>query len=333
VNAAPPALLIALDALADTVDPGRVAREAERLQQRYRTPGTDLSRTVPLTADQAAAYAIYRMPATYAAVRAALAELQASDPTFAPTSLLDVGGGPGAAAWAAGEAFDTITSATVVERDPAMATVGRSLAALSPYAALRDGEWIAADLTGPDALPGADLATASYSLGELAPSALHAVVDRLLAAAPTVVVVEPGTPAGFATVHEVRAQLIEAGRTIAAPCPHDERCPMADTPGDWCHVAARLTRSSAHRRAKGATLGYEDEKFSYVAATSRPAGRTAARVLRHPQIRSGHVRLRLCTRDNGLQDVTVSKRQGAAYKAARDVDWGDRFDALPDPPP
>jgi ribosomal protein RSM22 (predicted rRNA methylase) len=327
VTAAPPALLAALDALADTVDPRRVAREAERLQQRYRTPGAGLSGASPLTADQAAAYAIYRMPATYAAVRAALAELQAADPTFAPTSLLDVGGGPGAAAWATCEAFEMITSVTVVERDPAMATVGRRLAALSPYAGLRDAAWLAADVTAPDTLPAADVATASYALGELVSVARHGVVDRLLVAAGTIVVVEPGTPAGFGTVHEVRTQLIAAGRTIAAPCPHDARCPMADTPGDWCHVATRLTRSSAHRRAKGGTLGYEDEKLSYVAATSLRADQTDARVLRHPQIRSGHVRLRLCTRDDGLQDVTVSRRQGPAYKAARDVAWGDRYDA------
>ena len=43
---------------------------------------------------------------------------------------------------------------------------------------------------------------------------------------------------------------------------------MAGT--DWCHFAARLDRSRAHRQSKHAALGWEDEKFAYVIAT--PAG-------------------------------------------------------------
>lgn len=319
---APPALLAALDALAGTVDRGRLARETERLQQRYRTPGVQLSDAPPMSADEAAAYAVYRMPATFAAVQSALVELHASDPSFAPATLLDVGGGSGAAVWAACSVFGSIETVTVIERDPEMQRVARRLAGASPYAALRGADWTAADLTGVD-LPAADLATAAYTLGEVPGHGLSATVARLAAAAGTVVVVEPGTPAGFDTVRAVRAQLIATGRRVAAPCPHDGVCPMAG--GDWCHVAARLPRSAAHRRAKGGTLGYEDEKFSYVAATDRPADPAEARVLRHPQLRGGHVLLRLCTRDDGLVDVTVSKRQGATYKSARDVDWGDRF--------
>ncbi|MCI0389431.1 MAG: small ribosomal subunit Rsm22 family protein [Acidobacteria bacterium] len=35
---------------------------------------------------------------------------------------------------------------------------------------------------------------------------------------------------------------------------------MAD--GDWRHFAARIERSSLHRRINGAELGYEDGKYS-----------------------------------------------------------------------
>src|SRR5215813_3839909 len=84
----------------------RLRAAVVRLMAAYRPEaagtGTGPSATRPGRVDTApilsgpaeiAAYAAYRMPATYAAVRAALP----AGPT--PASLLDLGGGTGAAAW------------------------------------------------------------------------------------------------------------------------------------------------------------------------------------------------------------------------------------------
>ena len=42
-------------------------------------------------------------------------------------------------------------------------------------------------------------------------------------------------------------------------------------------------------------MGYEDEKFAFTAFSRYEGEAFQGRVIRHPQIRKGHVRLRLCT--------------------------------------
>ena len=116
----------------------------------------------------------------------------------------------------------------------------------------------------------ADLVVASYMIGEIGDAERTALAELLWAKTrDTLLVVEPGTPAGYARIIALRAQLIAAGAHVAAPCPHDGPCPL--TAPDWCHFTQRLPRSRAHRQIKDAELPFEDEKFAYVALTRVPA--------------------------------------------------------------
>ncbi|MCK7623482.1 small ribosomal subunit Rsm22 family protein [Streptomyces sp. RS10V-4] len=311
-------LRAALAGLLDGLPPKQAAQAVERLIANYRgrTP-TD----APVLRDRGdvAAYAAYRMPATFEAVRAALAAFAARVPDWSPATHLDIGGGTGAATWATAAIWDGPRSTVLDWAQPAL-DLGRELAAR----ALPDTVWrrqaIGADLTVPD---GTDLVTVSYVLGELRAEDRRAVVAAA-GAAESVVLIEPGTPEGYLRIREAREQLAAAGLRIAAPCPHGGACPLV--PGeDWCHFSARVSRSSLHRQVKGGSLAYEDEKFSYVAATRLPAAPAAARVVRKPQIRKGQVLLDLCTADEALRRETVTKRHGAAYRAARDAAWGDAW--------
>ena len=180
-------------------------------------------------------------------------------------------------------------------------------------------------LLGPGTvLPAADLVVVSYLLGELAEPLQGPVVDAALAAASRLVlVVEPGTPRGYAAVLAARSRLTDAGWHVLAPCPQDGACPVASRAGDWCHFAVRLDRSALHRRVKGGRLGHEDEKFSYVVATRDPLPPAAARVLRHPVTRKGLVQLEVCDCAGSAQRLVVTRRDPIAYRAARDVSWGD----------
>ncbi|WP_406449535.1 small ribosomal subunit Rsm22 family protein [Streptomyces sp. NBC_00876] len=319
------ALRAALAALLDGLPPKQAAQSVDRLIAHYRgTIPTD----APVLRDRSdvAAYAAYRMPATFEAVRSALAALREAAPDWAPTTHTDVGGGTGAASWAVAGAWEGHRSTVLDWAEPAL-TLGRELAGACGIPALRAAEWRRARIGEDMELAATDLVTVSYVLNELTPQARTALVDAAARAAQAVVVVEAGTPDGYARIIEARDRLTAAGLTVAAPCPHSDACPIE--PGtDWCHFSARVSRSSLHRKVKGGSLPYEDEKFSYVVATRftpRPVG---ARVTRRPQIRKGQVLLELCTRDEALQRATVTKRHGELYRAARDIDWGDAW-----PPP
>ncbi len=260
-----------------------------------------------------AAYLAYRAPATFAAAAAVFRQVALQRPAWRPQSLLDVGAGPGVAAWAALEQWPSLSDVTLVEIEPAMLGAGREL--------LPEGRWVTGDLwsaRGP-----ADLVVVSYVLGELADpgSAGGYLFDET---GDTIAFVEPGTPAGYRRILDARAAVItEDGHTVA-PCPHDLRCPLA--PDDWCHFAARLPRSRLHRRAKGADLGWEDEKFSYAVLSRHPVTPAAARIIRRPQPRSGYVELVTSESDGAVRERRIAKSAGDAYKQARKAGWGDALD-------
>ena len=118
--------------------------------------------------------------------------------------------------------------------------------------------------------PGADLVVASYLIGELDERGRAELAAALWERTrDTLLVVEPGTPAGYARIIALRAQLIANGAHVLAPCPHDKACPLVAP--DWCHFAQRLPRSRDHMLMKDADVPFEDEKFSYVALSRVPA--------------------------------------------------------------
>ncbi|MGW3337810.1 small ribosomal subunit Rsm22 family protein [Streptomyces sp. NPDC001009] len=305
----------------DGLPPRQAASAVERLIANYRG---DTPTNAPILRDRAdvAAYAAYRMPATFEAVCSALEAFADAVPEWAPGSHVDVGGGTGAATWAVAATWGGERPVTVLDwAEPALA-LGREIAGAHPV--LRGAEWRRARIGAALELPATDLVTVSYVLNELSAPDRAALVDTAAAAARSVVIVEAGTPAGYERIIEARDRLIAAGFRVAAPCPHSAPCPIV--PGtDWCHFAARVSRSSLHRQVKGGSLAYEDEKFSYVAATRLPADPAPARVVRRPQIRKGQVLLDLCEADDRLSRTTVTKRHGDLYKAARDAEWGDAW--------
>jgi ribosomal protein RSM22 (predicted rRNA methylase) len=317
----PAELRAALEAKLNGLSRREAATRAALISKTYRNRGG--SGTIRTELD-ALAYALARMPATYAAITASLNALCEIRPDFAPQDLLDVGAGPGTASWAAAEAFASLKTFALIDANAALRALALDLA----RGAVRLGDLkyekgearAALFEAGP-----ADLVTASYMIGEITERERRPLAEAMWARTrDTLLVVEPGTPAGYARIIALREQLIARGAHVAAPCPHEKNCPLA--PPDWCHFSQRLPRSQAHKQIKGAELAFEDEKFSYVALSRAPvATRHPARVLAQPVVTKVEVTAKLCTQD-GLAIARVPRRAKADYARARRWRWGETAD-------
>ncbi|TCK25572.1 small ribosomal subunit Rsm22 family protein [Pseudonocardia endophytica] len=325
----PDDLARALDDALDPIPTSRLTPIVERLIGDYRIGRAGTATAILRTPDDAAAYAAYRMPATYAAVREALGQAADVAVGLAPRTLVDVGGGTGAAVWAATDVWASLEEAIVLEGSDPVIAFGRRLVATAGNAAVASTTFRPLRMDTTVALPDADLITVSYVLGELDEGTRTAVVREAAARGGTVAVIEPGTPDGYRRVLAARDELLAGGLTVVAPCPHDGPCPVAverSGTDDWCHFAARVNRSARHRRLKSGDLGHEDEKFAHVVAVRSPSEQHAAnRVVRHPLQRKGLVTLRLCTGAGGITDRPVPKSRRDDYRAARDTSWGDAW--------
>lgn len=313
----PAELKAALNARLEGLSRSDAAGRAAVISQTYRDGGG--SGTIKTETD-ALAYALARMPATYAAVVASLNALTEIRPDFAPKCLLDVGAGPGTASWAAAEAFSSLQDFTLLDANDALRTLALDLTRKSDRLRRLAYERGQARVFVAHA-DAADLVIASYMIGEVGDAERAALADAMWArTTDTLLVVEPGTPAGYARIISLRARLIAAGAHVTAPCPHDNACPLVAP--DWCHFSQRLQRSRAHKQVKGADVPFEDERFAYVALSRTPVTVRPSRVLAQPGVGKVEVSAKLCTPE-GIVTAKVARRAKADYARARRWRWGD----------
>ena len=297
----------------------QLRKTAEQLSARYRDRSGASERFI-WKKEQAVAYAATRMSATFCAVyRALLLSLDCYGGEV--KSVLDVGAGTGAAVFAANDLLAPDVRYIYIEREQSMIEVGSAL--MQGFSPLSEGEWKKGDAR--TALQGskADMVIAAYMLNELPDNDAHELIDALFCAARgMVILIEPGTKQGFSRLLKARQQIICRGGHVAAPCPSDGACRLAQD--DWCHFTARVERSRLHKSLKSADAPYEDEKFCFLAAARQKFYRAPARILRHPNKASGHIGLQLCTAE-GPTGRVISKKQKENFRAARKAQAGDAF--------
>jgi SAM-dependent methyltransferase len=155
----------------------------------------------------------------------------------APLRVVEYGCGPGTFGWALAFYLQARcgSSATLdltgVDRSAAMLDIARRLGDTLPETLNVDDTWIEGPWEGSlDAE--ADIAIFGNVLNEGSTD-----VAELLekAAAPVVIVIEPGTLGGFAQLRQLRDSASSAGWGIAFPCTGCGDCPMVED--DWCHFS------------------------------------------------------------------------------------------------
>ena len=310
----------ALDRLSEGVSRNELARRAAAISDAYRSGGGS---AVIANETDALAYALVRMPATYAAVAACFDALQTARPDLAPQSMIDLGAGPGTATFAAAEAFPSLARFSLTDTNESLHALARLLTRGNDR--LRNSQYkLSSARAFLNGVEDADLVVGSYVIGELDDAERAALAELMWRRTRDVLVVaEPGTPDGYQRIIAARAQLIAEGAHVVAPCPHDAPCPL--TPPDWCHFAQRLPRSRAHKQLKGADAPFEDEKFSYVVLSRTATERRSSRILAQPAQTKATITAKLCTAD-GVTMATVQRRDKQAFAKARRWRWGDAID-------
>lgn len=320
MTALPAWISAALQSKLEHVPRGPLRESAQAISDVYRAGGTSAGIR---NDNDALAYAVVRMPATYAAVRAALAQTIDVVPAFAPQSILDVGAGPGTASWAGLDAWPSVERIALVDSNPRLLDLAADFqrsAGTPPF----DLSVLRGNLT--EALgkaPKADVVMASYVLTEIAPEALSGVLDRLWGLTERLlVIVEPGTPAGFRRILDCRNALLALSARIVAPCSHEGPCPLAKN-DRWCHFAARLPRSRDHLQTKSANVPFEDEKFLYLVAGKGFADiARGKRILATPRVSKANIGMTLCAPETP-EDYVIARSEKDAYRTAKRLDWGD----------
>lgn len=341
----PEALLEKITSFVSQYGSSSLAQGREALTARYRplarvttakTAAATQGNVSALTTAEQAAYLLTRLPCTYAVLKAVLHHAMHIVPELCMSlgSVLDLGGGPGTALWSIADLLPHLQRATILEQESSWIKIGKQLASGSTSPLLRDAVWRQVDLShgsmpsstplNSSLMPDADLVICSYLLGELPPDALLPVIERAWGATcQLLVLVEPGTPAGFERIRLARDALLKRSAHIVAPCPHGNKCPMEGS--NWCHFGQKVMRTQLHRRLKGGQLGYEEEKYSYLIVSKQMAATTPTlRLLRPPRKRSGHLHLTLCSA-SGLTHPIISARTPEVYRLGKQAEWGDPF--------
>ena len=293
-----------------------IDQNAKEISQKYRANNNDGKRLLTKS-DEAVAYALSRMPATYEAIYSSIKKITENN-QFNINIVSDIGAGTGAATWAVYELLGK-KQFYCLEREHAMIQIGKNL--MNHSESLKSVNWKQFDILKDNIEIKSDLCIISYMINELPKNDVKKVIEKLWDATNEVIlIIEPGTPRGFENIKYIRELLIEKSGYIIAPCSHENKCELEEN--DWCHFTCRIQRSKIHKKLKNGQSSYEDEKFSYIAFSKKSIKKCNNRILRHPIINKGYSEFKICT-NNGIKNVKISKKDGKIYKMAKKQNCGD----------
>jgi len=262
---------------------------------------------------EAKVYANMRMPATFSTSYNVLNELS-KNYSFSISSICDFGGGTGSTLIAVKSLFPNVQNLTMIERDKHMINISKELI---------DFEYklVEKDFIKDDIEQSSDLSIFGYTMNEVSDNDLFNVIDKVWSKTnKALVIVDPGTPVCYKRLQTIKQYLKDKGGFVLAPCPKCEKCYLGEN--DWCHFVTRISRSKTLKDLKMGDSPFEDEKYTYLIVSKTDERRDYSRVLRHPQLNSGFVDIKLCTHE-GVKNLRVTKSNKELYKTTRKAKSGD----------
>jgi SAM-dependent methyltransferase len=282
--------------------------------------------------DLLGAYLLFYWPISFAQIQSLLGELPAI-----PREILDLGGGPGPAAFACLGAG--AGRATLADRSGPALAVAQALARAAKVS-LSVQRWSG----GAPPQGTFDLVVAQHLLNELwggAPDRIErrvAFVQALLTRVRpggTLLLVDPALRETSRELLAVRDRLVEGGAVVRAPCLFRGPCPALLRPTDWCH-AERPWRPPdlTLEIARAAGLHKEALKMSYLALAppgegwaEAPEGRVF-RIVSEPLAGKGRRRYMGCGPEGRMGVALQDKHVGDGNRIFGELARGEvvRFD-------
>lgn len=314
-----PSVLTALEAQVQTCGLANVRKAWENIYESYQDfHQQDSANIKPLNdTTKVVAYAATRMISTHGVLEKIM-ELIPSDAQI--SSLLDLGAGTGAGAFASLNLFPDIKELHLVDQSKAMLAMAQTL--------LKDSDakvqLHVQNMTDLKELTPCDLVIISYALHEMEPEAQRTLLEKAWGLTKQyLVIAEPGTPYAFKHFVKNRSYLIKNGATVVAPCSHENLCPLGDSQKDWCHFSVRLARPYFYQQIKGGSKSYGDEKYTFgIFKKGAPLKTLGDPIIAHPRKSGGLMQLNICTAE-GIKEIKITRKDKDAFKAARHLEWGD----------
>jgi len=323
----PKEILNKLEELSYGQNKNEIAKNFRKISDRY--IGEKKGETLLNKSDEALAYAISRMPATYSAVKTSCEQMQEIlnliDKGYLGNlkTLIDVGAGTGAATLALSEFID-FKEIVCLEREDVMIALGKKLLEICENSNVNNARWTKFDIGCEELNNSSDVVITSYMLNEFSDEKVLDVVDKLWnMTKKLLIIVDSGTPKDHKRLIKIKNHLCKKGGKIVAPCTIGEGCALPEN--DWCHFSCRVERTKLHKEVKGADVPYEDEKFTYLIVARNDEMlqvKSINRVIRHPIINTNMVKVKLCVNGEIIEKI-YTKKDKEMYKKVKKAKVGD----------
>ncbi len=316
----------AIDAILSRQETDEWVSHAVALHHRY-TERLKPKDTAYITgAIDAMAYLALRVPATYAQFYGVFAATQEVIPSWQPKTLLDIGGGPGTAIWAAQNVWSSLEQATSIDRDANLTTAGKQIVDSAEIPVAID--WRLEDLRrGLPADKTYDIVVIGNVLNELHPSEGEKLLGQAFNVCSGVLfIVEPGTPFGSGIVVSTAKKLHKVSHLIA---PYIDNS-LITSEDFWLHFSQRFIRPEFSRRIRQRmrdtslmASDWEDAKYSYAAISKIPQEVSGwGRVIGPAKSQKGFIEIPVLKKES-IETMRVMKREKERYAVAKELRWGD----------